>query len=76
MSVPDLITGLDIGSTTVRAVVAQSSGEGQLQVIGLAEVVSQGIHKGVVTSIEDAVSAISSVWEKVERMTGTPVEHA
>ncbi|MFH1111885.1 MAG: cell division protein FtsA [Patescibacteria group bacterium] len=76
MSVSDLITGLDIGSTTIRAVVAQSNGGGQLQIIGLSEIPSQGIHKGVVTSIEDAVSAISSVWEKIERMTGTPVEHA
>jgi cell division protein FtsA len=30
----------------------------------------------VVTSIEDAVSAISGCLEKIERMTGTPVEHA
>jgi cell division protein FtsA len=45
-------------------------------VLGLAEVPSEGIHKGVVTSIEDAVSAISGALEKIERMTGTPVEHA
>ncbi|MDZ4229828.1 MAG: cell division protein FtsA, partial [Candidatus Veblenbacteria bacterium] len=47
-----------------------------LQVVGLAEVPSEGIHKGVVTSIDDAVSAISSCLEKAERMTGSPVEHA
>ncbi len=76
MRSPDLITGLDIGSTAIRAVVAQANGGGHLHVIGLAEVFSQGIHKGVVTSIEEAVSAISSVWEKLERMTGAPVEHA
>lgn len=76
MSATELITGLDIGSTSIRAVVAQTNGGSELHILGLAEVPSQGIHKGVVTSIEDAVSAISSVWEKVERMTGTPVEHA
>lgn len=76
MGSPDLITGLDIGSTAIRAVVAHANGGSQLHIIGLAEVPSQGIHKGVVTSIEDAVSVISSVWEKIERMTGTPVEHA
>ncbi|MFH1867103.1 MAG: cell division protein FtsA [Patescibacteria group bacterium] len=76
MPAKDLITGLDIGSTAIRAVVAQPNDGAELHILGLAEVPSQGIHKGVVTSIEDAVSAISSVWEKVERMTGTPIEHA
>ncbi|HBV33581.1 TPA: cell division protein FtsA [Patescibacteria group bacterium] len=75
MPATELITGLDIGSTTIRAAVAQTNGGSELHILGLAEVPSQGIHKGVVTSIEDAVSAISSVWERVERMTGTPVEH-
>lgn len=70
------ITGLDIGSTAIRVAVAQAEAVGELSVIGLAEVPSEGIHKGVVTSIDDAVSAISSCLEKAERMTGSPVEHA
>lgn len=70
------IAGLDIGSTAIRVAVAQVNGDQPLQIIGLAEVPSEGIHKGVVTSIDDAVSAISSCLEKVERMTGSPVEHA
>jgi cell division protein FtsA len=76
MPSPSIITGLDIGSTAIRVAVAQVGDNNNLQVIGLAEVPSEGIHKGVVTSIDDAVSAISSCLEKVERMTGTPVEHA
>ncbi len=76
MASPTTITGLDIGSTAIRVAVAQVTAGESLQVIGLAEVPSEGIHKGVVTSIDDAVSAISSCLEKVERMTGSPVEHA
>lgn len=76
MASPTIITGLDIGSTAIRVAVAQVSAGENLQIIGLAEVPSEGIHKGVVTSIDDAVSAISTCLEKVERMTGTPVEHA
>lgn len=71
-----LITGLDIGSTAIRVAVAQATAHEHLQVLGLAEVPSEGIHKGVVTSIEDAVSAISGCLEKVERLTGTPAERA
>lgn len=76
MAHPTLIAGLDIGSTAVRLAVAQTTSHDHLQVVGLAEVPSEGIHKGVVTSIEDAVSAISSCLEKAERLTGTPIEHA
>lgn len=77
MSRDNLITGLDIGSTSIRVVVGQKSkGEEKLKIIGAVEVSAQGISKGVVTSVEDAVSSISSALEKVERMIGQPIEHA
>ena len=72
-----LITGLDIGSTAIRLVVGQKSkGEEKIKIIGAAEVPAQGISKGLITSVEDAVSSISGVLEKVERMIGQPIEHA
>lgn len=71
-----LLTGIDLGSTTVRVVVGQATDTGTLNLVGVAEVPSEGISKGSVTSIEDAVTAISSALERAERMTGQPVEHA
>lgn len=72
-----MITGLDIGSTTIRIVVGQINPQDKkIHIQGAAENPAEGISKGVVTSIEDAVSSISGVLEKVERMTGMPVEHA
>lgn len=70
--------GIDLGSTAIRVVVAQRPGptDERLQILGAAEHPSEGITKGVVSSIEDAVSSISQTLEKVERMTGIPVEHA
>ena len=73
----NIITGLDIGSSYIRAVVLRTSGEdGNIEIIGAAEKQSQGISKGMVTDIEDAVSSISEVLEQLERMTGYPVESA
>lgn len=72
----DIITGLDIGSTTIRVAVAQIGTDGDVNVIGASEHPSEGISKGVITSIEDAVSSISGALEKAERMTGIPIEHA
>lgn len=72
-----LITGLDIGSTAIRIVVGQQSkNDDKLKIIGAIESPAQGISKGVVVSVEDAVSSISSALERVERMVGQPIEHA
>ncbi|EKD76544.1 MAG: hypothetical protein ACD_43C00067G0001 [uncultured bacterium] len=72
-----IITGLDIGSTSIRVAVGQiNPHDNDLHIIGAAEHPAEGINKGVVTSIEDAVSSISSALDKAERMTGTPTERA
>lgn len=75
----NLIVGLDIGSTAVRMAVGQlvESGEkrGQeLQILGASEVSSEGMHRGIISSIEDVVSSISACLERTERMIGVPIE--
>ena len=76
MSQEHYITGLDIGSSNIRAVVIKKTFDNNLEIIGVAEQLSTGIAKGMVTDIEDAVSSISEVLEQLERMTGRPVESA
>ena len=71
-----IITGIDIGTVTIKIVVAQDNGEERLNIIGGAECPSAGVNKGVITSIEEAVTSISGALEKAERMTGLPIEHA
>ncbi len=77
--VENIITGLDIGSSSIRIVVGQTSRAGdteQLNVIGVVEVPALGLNKGSVVSIEDVVSSISACLEKAERMIGLPIENA
>jgi cell division protein FtsA len=74
-----LIAGLDIGSTATRLVVGQQVDRGgvegtELQILGVAEQPTQGVHKGVISSIEDVVSSISGCLEQAERMAGVPVD--
>ncbi len=80
MSRDDIITGIDIGSTSIRVVSGQMKtnrdGEESVHIIGAAEAPAEGVSKGAINSIEDAVSSISSALEKCERMTGVPIEHA
>jgi cell division protein FtsA len=76
-SQPSLITGLDIGSSAIRIAVGQTGvradGKKELQIIATAEAPSEGLQKGVIVSIEEAVSSISSALEQIERMTGIPI---
>lgn len=77
MAQDEIITGLDVGSNTVRVVVGQKNeNDNKVHILGIAEAPSEGISKGVINSIEDAVSSISACLEKGERMTGIPIEHA
>lgn len=74
----NIICGMDIGSTGIRIAAGKpvelDTGDGALQVLGLIEVPSEGVSKGVVTSIEDVVSSVSSCLEVAERTIGAPIE--
>ncbi|HBH46115.1 MAG: cell division protein FtsA [Candidatus Jacksonbacteria bacterium RIFOXYC2_FULL_44_29] len=71
-----IIAGLDIGSSKIRVAVGQKIDGHELNIVGLAEVPSEGVSKGTIKSVEDAVSSISRAFESAERMTGVPVERA
>jgi cell division protein FtsA len=69
-----IITGLDIGTSSVRIVMGQVSPDGDFRIIGAAENPAEGISRGSIVSIEDAVSSISATVEKCERMTGINID--
>ncbi len=71
------ITGIDIGSSKIRIAVAKyDDNSDDFHIIGVAEHPSSGVINGSITNIEDVVSSISATLEKVERITGLPVEKA
>jgi len=75
----ELITGIDIGSTSIRIAVGQlslhSGGRENLRIIGAVEVPSTGIYRGAVSSIEEAISSVSHALEQIQRLIGAPIEH-
>ncbi|MBI3120082.1 MAG: cell division protein FtsA [Candidatus Kerfeldbacteria bacterium] len=77
MARQEIITGIDVGSSMIRVAVGTRQAESdKLHILGVGEHSSEGISKGVINSIEDAVSGISGALEAAERMTGIPIEHA
>lgn len=73
---PEIITGIDVGSSGIRVVSGQLLEDGSVTILGAAEGLSEGVNRGVITSIEDTVSSLSAVLERLERVTAAPIERA
>ena len=69
------IVGLDIGTTNVRVVMAEVI-DGQLEAVGVGEVESRGLRKGVISRPDLAVEAVKRAVEAAERMSGLEAEVA
>jgi cell division protein FtsA len=76
----EIFTGVDIGSHAVRVAVGKlvpsQDGKEQIHVVGAVEVQSQGVNKGTISNLEDAVSSVSKAFEQAERVTGMPISRA
>ncbi len=71
-----IITGLDIGTTKICALIAELNGEDRIEIIGIGLAPSNGLRKGIVVDIDKTSHAIKSAVQKAERMAGQKVESA
>lgn len=72
-----IIIGLDVGTSYIRVAVAQlKEGESRPQVLGVGQVASGGLRKGVVVDLEEAVKNIKEAVQVAQRTSGVPLEHA
>ncbi|MDP2671559.1 MAG: cell division protein FtsA [bacterium] len=71
-----IIVGIDVGSSKISTLIASSSREEELTVIGVSTSQARGLRKGQVVDIEEAVSAISESVEAAERMAGVSISAA
>lgn len=69
----NLIVGLDIGTSKVVAIVAEVSGDGEMDIIGIGSHPSRGLKKGVVVNIESTVQSIQRAIEEAELMAGCQI---
>ncbi|PKL07019.1 MAG: cell division protein FtsA [Spirochaetae bacterium HGW-Spirochaetae-9] len=67
------MVGLDIGTTSTRAVVGDFNEEDQLEIIGVGVAPSTGLRRGVVLNIEATLSSVSSAIESAELMSGREI---
>jgi cell division protein FtsA len=73
----NIICGLDIGSSNIRAVVAQiRAGQEKPQILGTGVAPSAGLRRGVVVDIEETVKGIKRALEEAERASSIAVDAA
>lgn len=70
---PDIVVGLDIGTTKIAIIVAQRSPGGKVDIIGIGSHPSEGLRKGVVINIEATVNSIQAAAEEAELMAGCEI---
>lgn len=71
------LTSIDIGSSMVRVAVAQIDKESALPtILGIGKAPMDGMQKGVITDVEEAVRGVSSALDIAEKVAGLPIEKA
>jgi len=66
------IVGLDIGTGSVRVVIAELI-EGELEIVGVGEAESKGLRKGVISKPDLTIDSIKRAVEAAERMSGLQI---
>lgn len=70
---PELIVGLDIGTTKICAIVGEVLPTGEIDIVGVGSHPSKGLRKGVVINIESTVASIKHAIREAELMAGCEV---
>ena len=70
---PELIVGLDVGTTKICAIVAAPRLRGGVDVVGVGAAPSRGLRRGVVVNIDSTVEAIRQAVAEAEQMAGVEV---
>lgn len=75
MAKPTIITGLDIGTSSIKMLVAaKRNGELNLEVIAQAKEPSFGVRRGVIIDIEKAGKIVQSLLDRVRAETGQKID--
>ncbi|ADJ27202.1 cell division protein FtsA [Nitrosococcus watsonii] len=69
----NFIVGLDIGTSKIAAIVAETHPEGEIEVVGIGSHPSRGLKKGVVVNIDSTVQSIQRAVDEAESMAGCQI---
>ena len=65
-----LVAAIDVGTAKIVTTVGKRNENGKVEILGLSEVASKGIKRGIVLNIEDVVNTIKNSFEDLKVSTG------
>jgi cell division protein FtsA len=71
-----MIVAIDVGTTKIVVLVAEKLGDNQFSIIGIGKAPSEGLKKGVVVNIGQAVHSIKMAVKEAELMAGYTIGSA
>ena len=72
----NVLAAIDVGSSKVCTLVAETTPENDLRVLGIGITPSEGVKKGMVDNIQGATEAIAESVQRAERSSGTKIVSA
>ncbi|MFZ5553724.1 MAG: cell division protein FtsA [Bacteroidota bacterium] len=73
MESPEIIVGLDIGTTKIACLVGRKNEHGKIEILGVGKSESVGVTRGVVSNIEKTVQSIKLAVEEASRKSGVEI---
>jgi cell division protein FtsA len=73
MENPEIIVGLDIGTTKVAAIVGKKNEYGKIEILGVSSAPSVGVMRGSIANIDETVKAIKTVIDDVSQKSNVEI---
>ena len=73
MDAPEIVVGLDIGTTKIACLVGRKTEHGKIEILGVGKAPSLGVTRGVVSNIEKTVQSIRAAVEEAEAKSGIDI---
>lgn len=70
------LAAIDVGSSKICTLVAETTPESDLRILGVGVTPSQGVKKGMVDNIQQATEAITTSIERAEKSSGSRIVSA
>ena len=74
MDAPEIVVGLDIGTTKIACLVGRKTDHGKIEILGVGKAPSVGVTRGVVSNIEKTVQSIRLAVEEAEAKSGVEIK--
>jgi cell division protein FtsA len=74
MDAPEIVVGLDIGTTKIACLVGRKTEHGKIEILGVGKSPSIGVKRGVVSNIRQTVESIRAAVEEAEAKSGVEIK--